>query len=93
MDTERKCSAARANGSSQARRSSHASNALSDAAAFVDWPALQQTLQDLPDSRPEAVARARRLIADADFPSEDSEEMLAELLAVQLTSGMDPLPN
>jgi hypothetical protein len=53
---------------------------------------LRQTLRNLPDSRPEAVARARKLIADPDYPSRHMQAILARHLAVQLTAEIDPLP-
>ena len=59
---------------------------------FDHWPYLQQTMQALPCSRPEAVLRAKMLLADPDYPPENHEEILARQLAVQLTAEIDPLP-
>jgi len=92
MEKNSNFSAVRGNGTFRARRSAPSSKELWDGAAFADWPALQQTLQDLPDSRPEAVARARQLIADPDYPSPHTQQILAEQLAIQLTAEIDLLP-
>lgn len=92
MDTDNNFSAARANGASPARRSPPAFEALLEGASSAHWPDLQQTLQRFPDARPEAVARARNLIADPDYPSQHTEEILARHLAVQLKAEIDPFP-
>jgi hypothetical protein len=92
MDTDNNFSAARANRASPARCFTPAFDALLDDTSFAHWPDLQQALQNLPDARPEAVARARKLIADPDYPSQQTEEILARHLAVQLTAEINPLP-
>jgi hypothetical protein len=92
MEMDSNFSAARGNEASSAKRSASASKALSDETSFAHWPALQQILQNLPDSRPEAVARARKLIADPDYPSQHTQQILARHLAIQLTAEIDPLP-
>jgi hypothetical protein len=43
------------------------------------------------DSRPSEVERARRLIADINYPTPLMTKALARQLAVQLTSEGDPL--
>jgi hypothetical protein len=92
METDSNFSAARAHGASPARRSTRATKVLSDGSLLTHWPALRQTLQNLPDSRPEAVARARKLIADPGYPPPHQQEILARQLAVQLTSENGPIP-
>jgi hypothetical protein len=92
MDIDSHFSVTRANGASSARRLTSASGTFSDQEISAAWPGLQQALQGLPDSRPEAVERARRLIADPDYPPPDLQEILAQQLAVLLTSEIDPLP-
>ena len=92
MDIDSHFNAARANGASSPRRSAPSFEALSDEECFAHWPALQETLRNLPDSRPEAVERARNLIADPDYPSPYTQEILARQLAVQLIAEIDPLP-
>ena len=92
MDNDKKFSAARANRASPARRSPPAFEALLNKASFAHWPDLRRDLQNLPEARPEAVARARKLIADPDYPSEQTEEILARRLAVGLKAEIDPPP-
>jgi hypothetical protein len=92
MENDSNFSAARGNGYSPAERSAPSSEALADAASFANWPELQQTLHNLADSRPEAVARARKLIADPDYPPRRMQQILAQYLAVQLTAEIDSLP-
>jgi gamma-glutamyltranspeptidase len=90
MDTDSHFSAARNNGASPARRSPPAFEALLSGAAFAH---LQRTLHSLPEARSEAVARARSLIADPDYPSRQTEQILAHHLAVQLRAETDSLPS
>jgi hypothetical protein len=59
---------------------------------FIDGLARQGALRNLPECRPEAVEKAKRLIADPNFPSQDMEQALARFLAAHLTSDIDPLP-
>lgn len=49
--------------------------------------ALEQTLQTMPTVRPDAVARASALVADENYPSADTLDKLAGLLANQLSAG------
>jgi hypothetical protein len=58
----------------------------------AQWPALRQTLENVPDSRPEAVERARKLIADPNYPSQRTLLILARHLAQHLTDETDPFP-
>src|SRR5271163_838484 len=92
MEKDSNFSAARGNGASSAKRSTRSLKALSDEMSSSPSPALQQSLQYLPDSRPEAVARARKLIADPDYPSQPTQQILARHLATQLTAEIDSLP-
>lgn len=92
MEKDSNFSATRGNGASSAKRSTRALKKLSDQAPPDHLPALKQTLHELPDSRPEAVARARKLIADPDYPSQLKQELLAQHLAAQLLSEGDSLP-
>jgi gamma-glutamyltranspeptidase len=89
MDIDSNFSAARANGASPARRSPPAFEALLDGASLAH---LRRTLHTLPGARSEAVARARKLIADPDYPPPQMEEILARHLAVQLTAEIGPFP-
>jgi hypothetical protein len=42
--------------------------AVSSRAAFTNSAALERALKDLPDARPEVVARARQLVNDPHYP-------------------------
>ncbi len=46
---------------------------------------LDETLQNLPDSRAQAVARARSLVAGAQYPPPEVINKISELLAGKLT--------
>jgi hypothetical protein len=92
MEMDSNFSAARGNGASSAKRSARVFKDFSDETSFAQRPTLQDTLQNLPDSRPEAVARARQLIADPDYPSLRAQHILARHLAEQLTADIEPLP-
>jgi hypothetical protein len=56
-------------------------------------PDLQDTLHNLPAARPEAVARAKKLIADPDYPSPEQEAALARHFAAQFNADNDSLPS
>jgi hypothetical protein len=81
-----------AGGAAPTRRSPAAFEALLGKASTAKGQALRQTLHKVPDSRPEAVALARKLIADPGYPPPHIQKALAQHLAVQLTADMDPLP-
>jgi hypothetical protein len=53
---------------------------------FANSSALENAVQDLPASRPDAVAGARELIADPDYPSPAVLRQISSLLAEHLTS-------
>jgi hypothetical protein len=53
---------------------------------FAGSTALNEALDNQPASRPEAVARARNLIADPNYPSSDTLRQVSNLLAESLTS-------
>jgi len=93
MDIDSKISAARASGPSPLRRTTRATKALTDGSIFTQLPTLQQSLESLPASRPEAVLRAKELIADTDYPDETIQQTLALHLAVQLTDELNSLPS
>jgi hypothetical protein len=91
MENHSKFNAARRNGAPPAKRSP-VRKALSSEASFEHWLDLQKVLQYLPDSRPEAVARARRMIADNDYPPKHKQRILARQFAVRLTAESDTFP-
>jgi len=55
--------------------------------AFASSNALEGALKNVPDVRPEAVARARQLINDPNYPSADTVRQLSNFLAGKLQSG------
>ncbi len=55
-------------------------------ALFADSTNLETALRDLPDSRPEAVDRAKQLITNGEYPSPELIEKLANLLASNIGS-------
>ena len=89
MDIDSNFSATRAGGASPTRRSPPAFEALLDKATFADSPALQQALQNAPESQPEAVALARKLIANPGYPPKRTQRVLAQHLAAQLLAETD----
>jgi hypothetical protein len=93
MEKDSNLSAKRASGTSPTRRSPPALEAFLDKAAATNGPALQQILKNAPESRPEAVALAKRLIADPGYPPPEMERALAKHLAGQLTNEINQLPS
>lgn len=78
------------NGLIPARRSTPGVKTIGDnKISFASSTALENALQGVPDSRPEAVDRARSLINDPDYPSADTIQKLSNFLAEKLTSGND----
>jgi hypothetical protein len=92
MEKNSNFSAARRNGASRATRSDPAAKTHSNGASSNHPAVLQKALQNLPNSRPEAVLRAMRLIASPGYPPPRIQRVLAQHLAVQLTDEIDPLP-
>jgi hypothetical protein len=92
MENDSNFRAVRRNGASRATRSDSSARALSSGTSADHRPYWRQTLKQLPDSRPEAVQRARKLIADPDYPPARFRQKLARRLAVQLKDEIDPLP-
>jgi hypothetical protein len=54
--------------------------------SFASSNALERAVRNLPASRPEAVAQARELAADPNYPSPDILRQVSSLLADALTS-------
>ena len=57
--------------------------------SFASSNAIDSALKNLPASRPDAVARARELVADPTYPSADTLRQVSSLLARQLTSAAE----
>jgi hypothetical protein len=74
------------NGAVAAQRSAPSPTMLSDRVSLATSSALEQALQNTPASRPEAVARAQTLIADPNYPSNDTLAAISRHLAGALSS-------
>jgi hypothetical protein len=57
--------------------------------SFTSTSALDEALQALPASRPDAVAQAKALIADPNYPSASTMRQVSNLLAENLMSESD----
>jgi hypothetical protein len=68
-------------GSIAAKRATPTSNMPSDRVSLTNSSALDQALQNTPDSRPDMVARAQSLIADPNYPSSETLSAVARQLA------------
>jgi len=86
METDSNFKVARSNGASAAKRFVPTAKADPEEKLLAKWPVLQQTLQSLPNTRPEAVARARQLIADPGYPPPEMLQSMAEQFALYLTT-------
>ena len=67
-----------------AARAARTASAASD--PFASSSAVQSAVMNLPASRPEAVAQARALAADPNYPSADTLRQVSTLLASHLIS-------
>lgn len=86
METDSNYKVGRSSGASPAKRFVPSAKANSEEQLMARWPVLQQTLQNLPTTRPEAVARARQLIADPGYPPAEMLQFMAEQFAIHLTA-------
>ena len=57
--------------------------------SFAKSTALEGALQNTPDVRPAAVANARALVDNANYPSADTVKKLSDFLAGQFSAGLD----
>ncbi len=89
MDINTSMNAGGVNGLIPARRSESGIKKAGDKASFTSSAALEGALDEVPDSRPEAVERARELINNPDYPSSETIQKLSGFLAARLTSGND----
>jgi|GEM_PF-773780 len=67
-------------------RSTPAAKRSAGPESFASSSALEEALADLPASRPEAVAQAKALIADPNYPSSSTMRQISNLLAENLMS-------
>lgn len=59
--------------------------------AFANAEALDEALRSTPDTRPEVVARAKKLVEDVNYPPRETINKIANLLAIHFTSGPEEL--
>lgn len=90
MENQNKFRRVRRHRASTARRSSATTKPLLDKTSFADWPELREALDHVPECRPEAVALARRLIADPGYPPPHVQRVIAQKLASELSSETEP---
>ena len=57
-----------------------------DGVSFQDSAVLESALDKLPETRAEAVERARNLIGNVHYPPEETIRKISHLLAIQLDS-------
>ena len=74
------------NGPTPPGRPASAAKTAADTASFTRSAAVEAALKGLPDSRPEAVDRAKQLISDANYPSAAVVKQLSQFLAANLKS-------
>jgi hypothetical protein len=57
-----------------------------ETASFASSAAMDKTLKNAPDSRPEAVDRAKGLISDVAYPPLETIKKISKLLAININS-------
>jgi hypothetical protein len=57
-----------------------------DTASFTNSAGVEAALESTPESRPEAVERAQKLVNDPSYPSSDMVKQLSQFLAQKLNS-------
>ena len=68
------------------KRPAPAASKAPEAPSFAGATELETALKSAPDSRPEAVDRARELLNDASYPSPDTLKKISGLLAANSDS-------
>jgi hypothetical protein len=68
----------------QVRRAGASPRPAADGTAFERSAALNRSLVNTPDVRPQVVERARRLIEDTSYPPQEAIKKIANLLAMTL---------
>jgi hypothetical protein len=66
------------------RRPATPQKGAADNASFDSSTALNRALSQTPDVRPDAVARARQLIADVNYPPAEAIRKISDLLAMKI---------
>jgi hypothetical protein len=86
MEIDTKMNLGSINGSPLARRSAPAAGPVEEDKPFATSAALEESLKNVPNIRPEAVARAVQMIGDENYPSPDTVRKLSHFLAGNLQS-------
>jgi len=73
------------NGLTPTKQSTPTAKKVSVDDSFAGTNALEGALNSVPDVRPEAVARAKELINDPQYPSADTVKQISTFLAGKLT--------
>ena len=89
METDRNFNPTQREGPSRARRTAKNQPGT---VSYGDLPKLRETLAGVPEARPEAVARARALISDPGFPSDEEQQVIAVYFAARLMDETGPSP-
>jgi hypothetical protein len=76
-------------GMTPTRQSTPAPKPAGDESSFAGAAALDGALSKIPDVRTDAVARARDLINDPNYPSAEVVKKLSNFLATKLTAPQD----
>ncbi|HXD01242.1 MAG TPA: hypothetical protein VN048_18030 [Verrucomicrobiae bacterium] len=74
----------RVGGAQPPKPAASATPAVAEADAFASSTAVNSALRNSPDSRPEAVDRARELINDPSYPGTDTLRKISQFLADQI---------
>lgn len=74
------------NGANPSGRTASAVKPAGSGVSFDSSEALDKALKGLPDSRLDAVERARALVNDPNYPSSDTLKKLSQFLAVNLSA-------
>lgn len=86
MEIKNNMNVSSVNGLNSPGRATPAAKTATDTASFTKSAAVEAELKSLPDSRPEAVDRARQLISDASYPPPAVVKQLSQFLAANLQS-------
>jgi hypothetical protein len=86
MEINSNMNASGVKGPTPAKRVATASKLATDDVSLAGSAALEKSLQETPDSRPEAVEKARQLINDVQYPPQETIKKISHLLAIKLKS-------
>jgi hypothetical protein len=89
MEINTNLPAARVNGSTPARKRATTGQSAPVSDSFTSSTALEVALNNISAVRPEAVAHAKELIADPNYPSADIVKKLSEFFSNKLQSNAE----